>query len=90
MVEYTKGLWKVNGVLVFPVKGPAICHAPWNYKLRPEAESRANRKLIAAAPELLEALKGLVSLAKDHVADAEDWHDYQHAVAVIAKAEGCK
>jgi len=46
-----------------------------------QAESEANARLIASAPELLEALRNLTHpMASDE--------DLQHALAVIAKAEG--
>lgn len=44
-------------------------------------EAWANARLIAAAPELLEALRNLT-----HPMASDD--DLQHALAVIAKAEG--
>jgi hypothetical protein len=46
-----------------------------------QAEAEANARLIAAAPELLEALRNLTHpMASDE--------DLSHALAVIAKAEG--
>lgn len=45
-------------------------------------EAEANGRLIAAAPDLLEALKGLLSTADIHSGWGEE------AVAAIAKAEG--
>jgi hypothetical protein len=47
-----------------------------------------NEPLIAAAPELLEALKALVSLAEAKIADSKNCHEIQHAKSAIAKAEG--
>jgi regulator of protease activity HflC (stomatin/prohibitin superfamily) len=64
--------------------------------LMPEAESEANARLIAAAPELLAALKGLMQRA---VEDAEKyaqngnepiWAYISDASDAIAKAEGVK
>lgn len=54
---------------------------------KPAAGKKAPVPLTALETNLLDALKNLVDLAKNQVADAEDWHDYQHAVAAIAKAE---
>jgi hypothetical protein len=46
-----------------------------------QAEAEANARLIAAAPELLEALQSLTHpMASDE--------DLSHALAVIAKAKG--
>jgi hypothetical protein len=84
MNDYTKGPWKCisgafkrGGVIAWEIKMPEGGHI-----------SKANADILSATPDLYEALKNLISLAKDHVADAEDWHEYQHAVAAIAKAEG--
>ena len=46
-----------------------------------QAEAEANARLIAAAPEMLEALRNLT-----HPMASDD--DLQNALAVIAKAEG--
>lgn len=52
----------------------------------------ANARLIAAAPELLEALRGLLALDKEHHQRGHDDEDIcqevQAARAAIAKAEG--
>ena len=51
-----------------------LCGEGWD-------EALANARLIAAAPEMLEALRNLTHpMASDE--------DLQHALAVIAKAEG--
>ena len=60
-----------------------------------EGESEANARLIAAAPDLLEALKALVDISKPM---REEWLNdpsflearrcYENAQAAIAKAEG--
>jgi hypothetical protein len=46
----------------------------------------ANARLIAAAPELLEALKDLLYQAK--LSENEGGWDFEQATAAIAKAEG--
>lgn len=46
----------------------------------------ANARLIAAAPELLEALRACVSRITDEVADAEFLDEVEQARAAIAKA----
>ena len=53
------------------------------------AEDRANARLIAAAPDLLAALKNLVGAYGGEPMSAEGSLDaYENAKAVIAKAEG--
>ncbi|MBH9442481.1 hypothetical protein ACTMQP_12600 [Pseudomonas aeruginosa] len=52
------------------------------------AEAEANTRLIAAAPELLEALRACVSRITDEVADAEFLDEVEQARAAIAKATG--
>lgn len=51
-----------------------------------DPETQANARLIAAAPELLEALRNLLSTPEvEDLADEEVW---QKAVAAVAKATG--
>lgn len=58
--------------------------------LRPRASAKANARLIAAAPELLEALEWLVALAPDpeHAPDEVTREHVIKANVVIAKAKG--
>jgi hypothetical protein len=60
MTEHTKGLWAVNPVLAqvdaFDEGQPLpICQLLWPTDQRSEPETFANARLIAAAPDLLEA-----------------------------------
>lgn len=62
---------------------------------RPELERKANSHLIAAAPDLLSALTGLVNIVSDDPDDYPDMAAYLQAKdreragsAAIAKAEG--
>jgi hypothetical protein len=63
----------MGGTTLYPI---AKMGHGWN-----EAEDEANARLIAAAPEMLEALRSLTHpMASDE--------DLENALAVIAKAEG--
>jgi hypothetical protein len=64
---------EIGGTTLYPI---AQITRGWN-----EAEDEANARLIAAAPEMLEALQSLTHpMASDE--------DLQNALAVIAKAKG--
>ena len=72
-----------RNVPVIVAKSDAICelYNLWDRENDREPERLANARLIAAAPEMLEALRNLTHpMASDE--------DLQHALAVIAKAEG--
>ena len=60
-----------------------ICTLNWNRT--PEWE--ANARLIAAAPDLLEALNGLIEEIDD-CAQPSDWDFYDASRAAIARAKG--
>lgn len=57
-------------------------------------ETKANARLLAAAPDLFEALKCVVAAMKKYEIDTDESPTYQHrdimarATAAIAKAEG--
>ena len=82
MTKHTAAPWHHGGYEIQDDKGALICNlSGW----RGEQQTLANAKLIAAAPELLEALKELC--------DVTDTNDYNEAAffkaeAAIAKAEG--
>jgi hypothetical protein len=64
---------EIGGTTLYPI---ALMGRGWN-----EVEDEANARLIAAAPEMLEALQSLTHpMASDE--------DLQNAFAVISKAEG--
>lgn len=75
--KHTPGPWKVDyNWAVKDYLGGLVC-----------SPNEANARLIAAAPEMLEALKGLVQLVDAHVGEeAENWN--REARAAIAKATG--
>lgn len=61
-----------------------ICHVSVGYDEPFESEQQANARLIAAAPELLEVVRDLVTDGKGHVNPGF----YDLAVKALAKAEG--
>jgi hypothetical protein len=88
MIKHTAAPWHQGGYEVQDDKGALICNlSGW----RGEQQTLANARLIAAAPELLEALKLAYRYALDN-ADQEypfDWAIYCEALyQAIAKAEG--
>lgn len=52
------------------------------------AEQEANASMIAAAPEMLEAMEGIVQLIESYSADLEHSEEYQDVVNPIKKAGG--
>ena len=96
----TKSKHTPGGWIVYPFKAfvlPAdrldpddapICAMLWPTDKRSEEETQANARLVAAAPELLEALRNLVGLAEMR----GSLHEYRAALdearAAIAKATG--
>lgn len=70
--QHTKAPWEIeydnsdcnSGGQWYNV-GPAKVEFPYNCGEKSQAEAKANTKLIAAAPELLEALKDLVIFDND-------------------------
>jgi hypothetical protein len=72
-----------RNVPVIVAKSDAICelYNLWDRENDREPERLANARLIAAAPDMLDALRRLTHpMASDE--------DLQHALSVIAKAEG--
>jgi hypothetical protein len=97
MSDYTEGPWKmqVNGKTLTETMdgtygvGIAICQQVRKPSTIP------NARLIAAAPELLEALRKIVDMNRQHALDqygdadkSESWSCVAIARAAIAKAEG--
>ena len=86
-MTHTPGPWRVEHdykpYVIGPNAGKSVCAITGTGAMLPEAPD--NARLIAASPDLLEALKGLlisaeISLAPPHVT--------QSARAAIAKATG--
>lgn len=91
MSGHTPGPWAMNPVLARVDAMPSllpVCQLLWPTDERPEAETEANARLIAAAPELLEALKECADRLEIHIKHSEDLVAHMRAVAVIRKATG--
>jgi hypothetical protein len=103
--KFTAGPWAVNPFVAqvdaFGSDGRplAVCQLLWPTDERSEAETEANGHLIAAAPDLYDALKACVGLIEGAIAskrpDADDVelvpggsYMLSDARAAIAKAEG--
>jgi hypothetical protein len=86
-MKHTPGPWKATADpysdVVVDAAGVELCVMVGS---GPQAD---NARLIAAAPELLEALRDLVQLEADGRAESESAIEYwERARAAIAKAEG--
>jgi hypothetical protein len=87
--KHTPGPW-ILGACAGQVEGPKreLLAGGIDYRI-PEDVKLANARLIAAAPDLLKALKALLNLLEEHQDEAR-WYlkgHYNKANAAIAKAE---
>lgn len=65
--EHTPGPWVVDPIsawVALPDRDAPICAMLWPTELRSEHETMANARLIAAAPELLQALENMVAVSR--------------------------
>ena len=90
MNKHTQGPWTYeqisNNAYVIDENGSAVML----YR-NPDDEMKANARLIAAAPELLEALRGMVALEEENLRSGDDidvCFELESARAAIAKAKG--
>lgn len=92
--DYTEGPWIVDGLLVRAAEtNEVICSIePWS-----EDTDAADARLIASAPDLLAALRGLVKVNEDHdgsiakiIGKPLNWKDdyLEAARAAISRATG--
>lgn len=92
--KHTPGPWNVDGIFICDDAGDRIvAEVPKMY----DENDLANARLIAAAPELLEALQGLVRVNEEHnqsfievIGKPLNWKDdyLEAARAAIRKALG--
>jgi len=85
--QHTPGPWSVNSkaALIDPPDGESICLMRWPTNVRSEEETKANARLIAAAPELLEALTGILAEYEDRKSQWGDeylWDKHEDKEAI--------
>jgi hypothetical protein len=87
MSKHTPGPWKCDlerkGDRVFPFTINGADHDPLARCI-----TKVDAALISAAPELLTALKRLVSAVEKYAPCPEDWEELREAHNAIATAEG--
>ena len=77
------------GVYVAAPSGGRICEVFVNCLVNTDDKCRANAHLIAAAPDLLKALQGLLSVAEGKtIRPGSDWKLIDAARVAVAKATG--
>ena len=88
--EHTQGPWEAIGCAVYVAGNPwcEVIPGIHNTRSAPSDERRANARLIAAAPELLEAAETLVNLATSDETMIDYAAAYDRLRAAIAKAKG--
>lgn len=90
--QHTPGPWQYwpsIGQVNRPGDPNQICNIPPNGDKKPADENDANARLIAAAPELLEALEMVVNIATHPKATKADIKRIaEEARAALAKAKG--
>lgn len=88
--QHTPGPWIVQGDTYVTVNSLIIAHCKQAGNTTLE-EAQANARLIAAAPELLEALEDLIGYAEHRFGDNDYYKNHgcmNKARAAIAKARG--
>lgn len=83
--KHTPGPWDENNGRVFRGNSGSICILTDQHSF---VEYRANARLIAAAPELLEALQSIIEIGKRNTENPKYDGYYDAARAAIAKATG--
>lgn len=88
--KWTKGPWYADRVHVTAWDGRGVAGCGYrrssDYNRADHAENMNNAHLIAAAPDLYEALEGAIKLLELHVCGASDV--VESARAALAKARG--
>ena len=95
---FTSGPWNVQNTapsnaldiaVIFDGQSHVVCSVPKGSSNKPQQERRANARLLAAAPDLFEALQKLLSHGTfTDYPNTSEWHAVRDARAAIAKAIG--
>lgn len=105
MTKHTPGPWRLSGDLVLGANEPrpnpkvvpyahrvaVLCHDEASNGDLPWLTAEANGRLITAAPEMLEALKGILNSFHESVkttASLDEFPSLKAVQAAIAKAQG--
>lgn len=91
--KHTPGPWRFvePSLLPFRIESPDgeyVTQIKYVPSGRAEGETIANARLIAAAPDLLEAVKALQYVLTECDDNYAKWPQWEQAEAAIAKAEG--
>ena len=84
MAKFSKGPWRVSVDCAYDVFCGYSVTIPYKGKITKTLENKEDAYLIAAAPDLYEALKGSCKGCEERECNGEDCYIYQ----VIKKAEG--
>jgi len=87
--KHTPGPWERQGIAIGSETGSAfdaICYL--DILSRDREQREANARLIAAAPDLLAALEGMLARYASHESGQNDQNEPAAARAAIAKATG--
>lgn len=92
--KHTPGPWKAIDAIVNNAPNRAIVQQnKWGGEVVSDCgvsddRTTANARLISAAPDLLESLRGMVRLFEQDNDNPDKWVQYRAALSSIAKAEG--
>ena len=88
MSEFTKAPWHLEGELNIVGKdGRAVCSCGFNANFgNPLEESKANARLIAASPDMYEALEFIQGFIEDYFMGDEASGEPQKTLRVVNKA----
>ena len=86
MVKHTPGPWEAKRGFVRDANGVSLADA-WDYT-RPQEECYVNARLMAAAPDMLEALEAFVAEAEQYEERAQTLLSFDGLVQAMAKAKG--
>lgn len=87
MSKHTPAPWRIEGRFVLAMKTKSICEIPMGGIIHGKVD-KANACLIAAAPDLLEALQALIDMDVAYQRGPKVEDAVERARAAIAKATG--